>query len=412
MNSTELRVLVHVNHLELGGTQLNAVDLAAALRRCGVRSLIVGCRDTLPLDGPSLLDVVERHGMAVALYDPADHQWARARQVQDIARAFAADLVHVYGSWGGGARAAYWGPARFGRIPWLQTVYEMEVQPAIKRHMPLIVGTDYLLDELRTRPGRTSLIRPPVDLSRDRPGAAGAEEFRRGHGLGDGPLLVIVSRFDGNTKLRPLTAAIEAMRALAGAGATLVIAGDGEEGEALRTVARSVNIAAGRDVVVFTGALLDPAPAYAAADVVIGMGASAARALAFGKPLVVQGFTAWSGLFDETSAEALARASFWSPETVADPEERLAAVITPLLRNRARRIELGEFGRAFAERSFGLEAMAHAQAEIYRETLAAPRRAAWFADLPSEAAILRDKVARRLRHSTSRGVSGLIAESS
>ena len=33
----------------------------------------------------------------------------------------------------------------------------------------------------------------------------------------------------------------------------------------------------------------DPRPAYAAADVILGMGASALRGLAFGKPLVVQG---------------------------------------------------------------------------------------------------------------------------
>ncbi len=397
MNPTELRVLVHVNHLELGGTQLNAVDLAAALRSSGVRSLIVGTRDTLAPGRPSLIEVIDRHGLDVELYDPAQSQWARARQVEQIADRFSADLLHVYGSWGGGARAAYWGAGRLGRIPWLQTVYEMEVMPAVKRHMPLIVGTGDLLDGLRDRPGRTHLVRPPVDLARDRPDLPGAEAFRREYGLSDAPLLVIVSRFDQNTKLEPIGAAIEAMRALAGSGATLVVVGDGEARESLHASARRVNTAAGRDAVVFTGALLDPAPAYTAADIMIGMGASAARSLAFGKPLIVQGFTAWSGLFDERSADALARASFWSPERIADPSAHLAGIVAALLPDDARRAELGAFGRAFAERSFGLEAMARRQAEIYRETVSAPARSNWIADLPSEGAILRSKLARRLR---------------
>ena len=40
----------------------------------------------------------------------------------------------------------------------------------------------------------------------------------------------------------------------------------------------------GRDAVVLTGAMLDPRPAYAAADVVIGMGGSSLRGMASASP--------------------------------------------------------------------------------------------------------------------------------
>ena len=46
---------------------------------------------------------------------------------------------------------------------------------------------------------------------------------------------------------------------------------------------------AGRQVVLLTGEIADPRPAYAAADVVVGQGGSALRGMAFGKPLVVVG---------------------------------------------------------------------------------------------------------------------------
>src|ERR1700680_2468459 len=51
----------------------------------------------------------------------------------------------------------------------------------------------------------------------------------------------------------------------------------------------AANARAGRKVAVLTGELQDPRSAYAAANVVLGMGGSALRGMAFGKPLIVQG---------------------------------------------------------------------------------------------------------------------------
>ena len=81
-----------------------------------------------------------------------------------------ADLLHAYGTWGA-ARAFYWGPSRFARRPWVQTMYEMELHHSVHRHHPLIVGTEYLLEECENRPGPTVLISPPVDML---PGPAAA----------------------------------------------------------------------------------------------------------------------------------------------------------------------------------------------------------------------------------------------
>lgn len=394
---TPLTVLVHLNSLQLGGTQINAVDLAAQMRDRGVESILLGARDTVP-DGPSLIDLAEARDLEIHLYDPAPTIFARARQITAFARRHHVDLVHVYGSWGGGARPTYWGPARFARTPWVQTVYEMSVSAKIFRHMPMIVGTGYQRDEQHDRPGRTILISPPVDLIENHPDVQDGIEFRLTNDLSDGPLLVIVSRLDASMKSVPASAAIDAMRVLAPAGASLVIVGTGDHVASTQSRADAVNQEVGRNAVRLIGALADPRPAYAAADIVLGMGGSAARALAFSKPLVVQGEAGWSSLFEPSSAESLARSSFWSPEAVPDPAARLAAIIAPLLTDAERRAELGMFGRAFAEERFGLTAMAERLVDFYRTVRGEYNSRDWLADLPFEWRTLSAKVARTARH--------------
>ena len=395
--SSSLRVLVHLNTLELGGTQINAVDLAAEMRRRGVDSILLGARDTVP-DGPSLIDLAAARGMEISLYDPAPTVLPRARQIAAFARGQQVDLVHVYGSWGGGARPTYWGPSRFARTPWVQTVYEMSVSPKLYRHMPMIVGTGYQRDEQRDRPGRTILISPPVDLNENHPDVIDRMQFRMANRLGGGPLLGLVSRLDASMKSIPARAAIDAMRVLAPTGATLAIVGSGDDVAAIQSRADAVNEVVGREAVRLIGPMADPRSAYAAADIMLGMGGSAARALAFAKPLVVQGEAGWSSLFEPSSAETLARSSYWSPDSVPDPAGRLAETIRPLLHDPVRRAELGQFGRAFAEQRFGLAAMADRLADFYRTVQSEYTSLDWLADLPSEARTLSAKVARTARH--------------
>lgn len=386
------RVLVHLNSLELGGTQINAVDLAVQVREHGIHSILVGAADTLS-PGPSLLDIADDRGIAVEIYDPASSIPARGRQLTDLAKRHRAGLIHVYGSWGGGARPTYWGPSRFGRIPWAQTVWEMEVSPMMKRHMPMIVGTGYLIDDLQNRPGLTTLISPPVDTDLDRPNPEAGAAFRAEHGL-EGNLLVIVSRLDLSMKSVPIGIAIEAMRELS-ADATLVIVGTGDNAERLRGAGARVNEAVGRHAVRFIGPMSNPRPAYAAADVMIGMGGSAARTLAFGKPLVAHGEGGKAELFEESTADQLARYSYWSDDEVEHPAELLTSFIAPLLHDTRRRDELGEFGRRFAIERFGLVRMGADLADFYREAATSYNLRRWVGDLPSEISMLTRKVARK-----------------
>jgi hypothetical protein len=126
--------------------------------------------------------------------------------------------------------------------------------------------------------------------------------------------------------------------------------------------------------------MTDPRPAYAGADVVLGMGGSAARALAFGRPLIVIGEQGSAETFTPINAELLFRNSFWSDRAVQDPEQHLLSELVPLLDDGDRRRELGTFGRHFASEHFGLAEMARRQVAIYEQALATYGLRQWLAD--------------------------------
>ncbi|OJV83396.1 MAG: hypothetical protein BGO37_08955 [Cellulomonas sp. 73-92] len=380
------RVLVHLNSLELGGTQINAVDFAAALAPLGFDSCLIGPRPTLP--GPSVLDVARDRGVDIDPYEEPETVLAHARLLSRWADRLDVDLVHAYGTWGA-ARSVFWGPSRFASRPWVLTMYEMVLSESVHRHVPLVVGTEYLLDECVDRPGPTILIRPPVDMTRDRPSEVPVANREL--------TVVIVSRLEENLKAVAIESAIGAVRLLADRGIVLKVVGTGAAAPRLRLLGQSVNAEVGREAVQFVGPMSDPRAAYAGADIVLGMGGSAARALAHGKPLVAQGDNGWSEIFEPETAQQLARNSYWSDEKVSRPDELLARQLTRLIDDPALRVELGRFGRIFAERHFGLEAMAARLATFYEEAIAAYTAGSWWADLPTEARRVPAKVARVLR---------------
>ncbi|KQY42908.1 glycosyltransferase family 4 protein [Cellulomonas sp. Root137] len=377
-------VLVHLNSLELGGTQINAVDLAAAVVPHGYESHLIGPEPTGP--GANLLDVAAERGVRVTPYREPSTALAYSRVLRRTADEIGADLLHAYGTWGA-ARAFYWGPSRFGRLPWVQTMYEMELHHSVHRHHPLIVGTEYLLEECEDRPGPTVLISPPVDMLRDRPRDADAPP-------NESVTIVIVSRLEEDMKSVPVEAAIGAVRRLADHDLVLEIVGTGAAESRLRTLGEKANADLGRPAVRFLGAMSDPRPAYARADIVLGMGGSAARGLAHGKPLVVQGEAGWSAVLEPENAALLARSSYWSPEAVAEPDVLLAQNLLTLVDDEPRRRRLGEFSRTFAEQRFGLTAMAEKLVGLYDTALTSYTARSWWSDLPVEARRVPDKLAR------------------
>ncbi|MGB7980049.1 MAG: glycosyltransferase family 4 protein [Candidatus Nanopelagicales bacterium] len=385
-------VLVHLNSLDIGGTQLCALDLAEALVPYGYDSHLIG---PLPeVGGPSLLDVARERGLMVYPYREPPTVLTHARILAQRADEIGADLVHAYGTWGA-PRPIYWGPSIFGRRPWVLTMYEMSLHHSVHRHMPMVVGTEYILEECHDRPGHTVLISPPVDLLNDRPPA----EEPSGPGVG----IVIVSRLEDNMKSTAVEAAIGAVGILADPDVTLTVVGGGPAEVRLRAMGERVNVRLGRTGVRFTGSMADPRAAYAGADIVLGMGGSAARGLAHGRTLVVQGENGWSELFTPQTAPILARNSFWSPDHVEEADALLAEKLRSVISDPQLRRALGAFGRQFAEQRFGLEAMTRKLAAVYNRAPADYTARSWFADLPVEARRVPAKLGRMVRRAGGTG---------
>lgn len=397
-DSGDITVLVQLNSLALGGTQINAVDFARTLRSHGFRSVLRGPRDTIPHRGPTIFDVAADSGVELEAYEPAlGVLRGGAAEMSRRADALGAQLVHVYGE-DGDARSAFWGPCYRGRRPLVQTIYEMQVSPQTYRHTSLIVGTGYLAEELRDRPGPTTLVSPPVDLNSDRPDSDLGWAFRREHGLeASRLLLVIVSRLDRAMKAFPVEIAVRAVARLNDLGADLVVVGTGSEEEYLRACATETNLQLGRDAVKFLGAMADPRPAYAAADLVLGMGSSAARALAFGRPLIVQGEYGTAEVFEPEHAADIFRRSFWSDIASEEPVPALERAVRAVAEAPAASRMLSKFGREFAVAQFGLDAMAARISTVYRDRLSAQHLGrSWTADLVHELPELRRSLSRRL----------------
>jgi glycosyltransferase involved in cell wall biosynthesis len=164
--------------------------------------------------------------------------------------------------------------------------------------------------------------------------------------------------------------AMAAAALLAGeTGLRLVVVGDGPARDRLARAAADVNARTGETTVTLTGELADPRPAYAAGDLVLGMGGSALRAMAFAKPVVVLGELGFAELLTPDSAPVFLWQGFYGLGDGDKGPERLAQLLRPLLVDGKRRAELGAFARQFVEPRFSLVAAAERQAGLYGEWL-------------------------------------------
>ncbi|MEV0192553.1 glycosyltransferase family 4 protein [Kitasatospora purpeofusca] len=377
-----VRVLVHLNNLALGGAQLNAVDIARTLRDRGHDPVLFA----QGVDGPApLVEVAAGHGLDVVVAGGPDtpHSEVR-RRLGRLAAEHGSQLLHAWEV--RAARNSYFGPGRYGRIPVVTTFYGIRMLRGLPRHQPLVLGLGALLGDGRAFGHRdVSLIEPPVNTATDAPGLVDGTAFRRRHGIGDDELLLaIVTRLvpalekDAGAELT-----VDAVRHLDDPRVRLVIVGTGPSLEPLRARAAAVNEALGRPAVLVPGQLADPRPAYQGADIVLGMGGSALRGLAFGKPVVVHGAAGYAAVHEPGPlVEPHASRCMYGFGDGSRAPEALAAQLRGLLDDPARRAELGAWGREWVVGRFSLESVTGAFEELYARVLARPgRTVGWLKDL-------------------------------
>jgi glycosyltransferase involved in cell wall biosynthesis len=388
-----MRIIVYPHQMTVGGSQLNAVELAAAVRDRG-HDVSVFAAENGPLE-----TIVEelRLPLVIAPRHKRRPSMIIAQALRDLSRREHVDIVHCY-EWPP-CLEGFYGPLLFDRVTVGCTVMSMAVAPFIPSLIPLIVGTEQIASAARTsRSGRVGVIEPPVDIERNHPSVQGSD-FRTRYRLDDRPTVVLVSRLAFALKLEGIERAMAAAAILArDTGLRLVIVGDGPARERLALAAAEINARTCDATVTFTGELADPRQAYAAADVVLGMGGSALRAMAFAKPVVILGERGFAELLTADSVSTFLWQGFYGLGDNDKRPERLAQLLRPLLADPRRRVQLGAFARQFVESRFSLASAASRQIDFYREWLQdQPRRSEQvIAAVATAAQVLSHKIRQRL----------------
>ena len=166
------------------------------------------------------------------------------------------------------------------KVPMVVTDMCMSVTRILPKSLPTTFGTPELVDLARTS-GRKDvhLLLPPVDIDFNSPFAVDPNAFESRYGISSNDvLLVTVSRLDPWMKGDSLRRTIDAVKCRNILPLRLIIVGDGPARAELESLSKNVNAVLRREAVTLAGEWVDPRPAYAAADIVVGMGGSALRA--------------------------------------------------------------------------------------------------------------------------------------
>lgn len=393
-----MRILVYPHSMELGGSQLNALEIAAAVQDSGHHVVVFA------QDGPLVRRAEDLGVDVVRAPDPG------RRPSPTVIRALLReidsrriDVVHGY-EWPPALECAIAARLR-PRTRVVATVLSMAIAPFIPTHVPLLVGTEQIrAAELAFGRSTVGLMEPPVDTELNRPGLdLGQQEFLATWSIDDAaPTVVLVSRLAHQLKLEGVLAAMDAAAELTSAvPLQLVIVGDGPARNEVKRHADEVNRGTGRRTVILTGPLEDPRAAYSIADVALGMGGSALRAMAFGKPLVVQGEQGfWKLLTKESLPEFLWQGWYGvgpGSGSGSGSGQELADILAPLLADPGRCERLGAFGLATVRNRFSLEHAARTQVAFYEDVLGSRDVRTGTADVAAAARLIRHDAVRRTR---------------
>jgi glycosyltransferase involved in cell wall biosynthesis len=346
-----MKVLFFLDELIIGGTLVNAIELAATLRNHH------GCEVAIfAAPGPMIRLAEEKGVRYIEAPFPGRHPSpTRVRALHDVVQRECPDVVNA------------WEPMTcfdayalnvLTRVPIVFTIMMMNITKHLPTWPTITFGTPELTDQARGMGYRNvRLVLPPVDVHFNAPGSVDPTDFIQRHRITASDItLVTVSRLVHNLKGDSLIRTIDAVHQLGHVmPIRFLIVGDGAARAELEQRAARVNEDLGRDAIVFVGALLDPRPAYAAADIVVGMGGSALRAMAFRKPTIVVGENGFSKPFTPKTQEDIYYRGLYGIGNGDPGNTQLVENIRAFAELRHRATWLGEFSRQFVVRHFSLE---------------------------------------------------------
>lgn len=349
-----MRVLLFAQQLVVGGTSVNSIDLAASLQeRHGHEVIIFGT------PGVMVSDVCKRglqyHAAPRALRHPSV---SRVRALQDLVKSLRPDVIHAW-EWAQ-CLEAYIGSYVAQGVPLLGTDMLMAIERVLPRFVPMTYGVPSLTEQAR-QSGRQPVftLLPPVDTHANAASAVDPQPFRSQLEIADDELLIVtVSRLNFEMKAESIFGTIDAVARLSkDIPVRFAIVGGGPAIEAVRSRASQVNSLSGKPTIIVVGEILDPRPAYSAAEIVVGMGGSAMRGGAFAKPVVVVGARGFSLPLSPDSSKYFLANGFYGVGANMGPEGDHFEQIRGLCADSLERRRLGQFARSFVQGNFSVESV-------------------------------------------------------
>lgn len=360
-----MRVLVALSSLDLGGSMLSAIELAGSVQEQLGWEMVVYAPP-----GPAGKVVAER-GLRYVEAPAGGSTWSMRhyRHLRTTVAVEQPDIVHAW-DWQVLLRS-YYGMYLRG-VPVIGSCTAMSVPALLPWALPISFVTAEIRSQDVHRKGLNYLQEYPINIKEDCREAVNGRAFRAKLGVGpDETLIVIVSRLARWMKQEGIARTIEATARLGGDyPIVLAIVGDGDARHELEAAGQAANRTLGRDAVRFAGAMVDPRPAYAAADISVGMGTSIVRGMAFGVPGVVLGEEGFSATFEPATASMLCDQGFYGLGSEEGADDRLTAQLRSLVHDVDRRAELGRFGHDLVVSRFSVDRVALDLAERYRAVAA------------------------------------------
>jgi glycosyltransferase involved in cell wall biosynthesis len=327
-----VRLLLHLDNLRIGGAQHSTIDLAAALERAGHDVLLAAG------SGP-LASVVDERGVPRVDLPGGPHPGrAAARAVADVASRFQPDVVLTVGPLA--ALEAVTGPGLRNGTPIVAAYPSDTLPPAAPRSTAVTGRRRGVLDAARRRNRIVADIPATVDTTYNHPDVCGSA-FRAEHGAEGAALVVVVSRLSEEQKGAGIRTAVRAAGVLAARRPVrFVVLGDGS----LRPAVEAEAAEHGGGAVAILGEVVDPRPAYAAADVVMGLGTSVLRGMAHARPCIALGGGGEATVVEPPSIPGLVTTGWLATGAPTTPEG-LADLVASLLDDPERAAESARSGR-------------------------------------------------------------------
>ena len=146
----------------------------------------------------------------------------------------------------------------------------------------------------------------------------------------------------------------------------VIIVGDGDDFETVKSRADAVNAQLGRDAVVLTGGRTDINKLVAPCKLFVGVSRAALEAMAAAKPVIISGNEGYIGLFDESKLAVGIETNFCC-RGCAEPTEKL--LLDDILRffkmSDTQRSELGNYGRELIKKDYSVHRMADDCVKVY-----------------------------------------------